>query len=417
MIVLSIIAAGTIAGITVTLLMAPASESSVTHAEEKSGPVIHDSRLAVELVAEGLKSPTSMRFLDESNILVLQKNDGQVRLVSEGELQKEPVMRADVVNDAERGLLGVAIWNGGNDTSVFLYMTEKDDKTRNRVYKYSYDWDEKTLANRTMILDLPGEPGPYHNGGKIAIGYDGYLYAVIGDVGSGGSKLDNQIPGREPNDKSVVLRVNRDTGMAAEDNPFYHYGGDMEKLKGYYAYGIRNSFGLDFDPVSHSLWITEDGPDKYDEINMVKPGFNGGWHKVTGPIARTNMTAEDDLVIFDGARYEDPAFSWYIPVGVTDIEFFSSTKLGEKYANNIFVGDVNNGNLYFFEVNESRTGLQLHDPRLLDMVADPAKDNGELSSIILGEGFGRITDIETGPDGCLYILTYEDGRIYRIVES
>lgn len=414
-IVLSIIAAGAIVGITVTLFMAPASESSVTHAEEKNGPVIHDSGLAVELVAEGLKFPTSMRFLDESNILVLQKNDGQVRLVSDGELQKEPVMRADVVNDAERGLLGVAIMNGSNDTSVFLYMTEKDNKIRNRVYKYSYDWDEKTLANKTMILDLPGEPGPQHNGGKIAIGYDGYLYAVIGDVGSGGGKLDNQIPGREPNDKSVVLRVDRETGMPAEGNPFYHYG-DMEKLKRYYAYGIRNSFGLDFDPVSHSLWITEDGPDRYDEINMVKPGFNGGWHKVTGPIARTNMTVEDDLVTFDGARYEDPAFSWYIPVGVTDIEFFSSTKLGEKYENNIFVGDINNGNLYFFEVNESRTGLQLHDPRLLDLVADPPKDNDELSSIILGEGFGRITDIETGPDGYLYILTYEDGRIYRIVE-
>jgi len=409
--------AGAIAGIAFTLLLPSASETSIAREEEESGPGVHDSRLSVELVAKGLKFPTSMRFLDENNILVLQKNDGQVRLVSDGEPRKEPVMRADVANEVERGLLGVAIWNGSNDTSVFLYMTEKDDDViRNRVYKYSYNWDDKTLAGRTLILDLPGEPGPYHNGGKIAIGDDGYLYVVIGDTALGGGRLDNQASGREPDDKSVVLRVDRDTGMPAQDNPFYRHGGEMEKLKRYYAYGIRNSFGLDFDPVSHSLWITENGPDRYDEINVVRPGFNSGWHKVMGPIARTNMAVEE-LVTFDGAKYADPAFSWYLPVGVTDIEFFNSTKLGEKYANNIFVGDINNGYLYFFEVNGNRTGLQIHDPRLLDLVADQDEGNSELSSIIFGEGFGRITDIETGPDGYLYILTYDDGRIYRIVES
>ncbi|MDQ3868901.1 MAG: PQQ-dependent sugar dehydrogenase, partial [Thermoproteota archaeon] len=108
-------------------------------------------------------------------------------------------------------------------------------------------------------------------------------------------------------------------------------------------------------------------------------------------------------------------------------EFFNSTKLGDEYSGNLFVGDINNGNLYFFEVNEDRTGLAFHDPRLLDLVADPLKEkeekkeeegeDSELSSLIFGEGFGRITDIETGPDGLLYILTYEDGKIYRITKE
>ncbi|MDQ5876886.1 MAG: PQQ-dependent sugar dehydrogenase, partial [Thermoproteota archaeon] len=95
------------------------------------------------------------------------------------------------------------------------------------------------------------------------------------------------------------------------------------------------------------------------------------------------------------------------------------SELGDKYKDDIFVGDINNGNLYFFEVNQDRTGLIFNDPRLLDLVADPVKegDNSELSSLILGEGFGRITDIETGPDGFLYILTYEDGNIYRITKN
>jgi glucose/arabinose dehydrogenase len=392
------------------------------------GPILHDESLAVELVAEGLDLPTSMRFLDDRTLLVLEKNKGQVRVVLDGKLLEEPAIQAEVATGPEQGLLGIAIWNGKNDnntttSSVFLYLTQAyQGNTRNLVYKYLYEENEKTLENRTLILDLPGEPGPFHNGGKIAIGpHDGYIYAAIGDVSSGGGMLDNQIPGVPADDKSVILRADRDTGAPLEDNPFYNhnYTGDREKLQRYYAYGIRNSFGMDFEPVTGKLWITENGDDVYDEINIAEPGFNSGWHKIMGPMGRTNMTVENDLIIFDGAKYQDPIFSWYTPVGVTDIEFLNSTKLGEKYRGNLFVGDINNGNLYFFEVNRDRTGIKFQDPRLFDLVADPVKkgDVSELSSLILGEGFRRITDIETGPDGLLYILTYEDGKIYRITKS
>jgi glucose/arabinose dehydrogenase len=393
------------------------------------GPALHDDTLAVELVAEGLDLPTSMQFLDDDTLLVLEKNEGNVRVVLDGGLLEEPAVQVRVATGPEQGLLGIAIWKGDNNddnttttSSVFLYLTEKNfqGKSRNLVYKYLYDENEKTLENKTVILDLPGEPGPFHNGGKIAIGpHDGYIYAVIGDVSAGGGMLDNQIHGRPPDDKSVILRVDRDTGAPVLDNPFYNYTGEMEKLYRYYAYGIRNSFGMDFDPVTGKLWITENGDDAYDEINIIEPGFNSGWHKIMGPIGRTNMTVENDLIMFDGAKYQDPVFSWYAPVGVTDIEFFNSTKLGDKYDDNLFVGDINNGNLYFFEVNRDRTGITFQDSRLFDLVADPVEvgEDSELSSLILGRGFGRITDIETGPDGLLYILTYEDGKIYRITKS
>ena len=412
-----VFAAATVAGIVLALFLMSINPTTIIWGP-KSGPVLHDDMLALELVAEGLDLPTSMRFLDDGTILVLEKNNGQVRVVSDGKLLDEPAIDVEVANAVEQGLLGIAIWNGENDTSVFLYLTENyEDKTRNVVYKYIYDENEKTLENMTLVLVLPGEPGPFHNGGKLAIGpRDGYLYAVIGDVSSGGGILDNQIPGRPPNNKSVILRVDRDNGTPVEDNPFYNYTGSMEKLHQYYAYGIRNSFGMEFDPMTGKLWMTENGDNVYDEINIVEPGFNSGWHKIMGPIVRTNMTIENDLIIFDGAKYGDPIFSWYAPVGVTDIEFLNSTKLGEKYDDNVFVGDINNGNLYFFEVNGNRTGVTFHDPRLLDLVADPVKEgeDSELSSLILGDGFGRITDIESGPDGLLYIMTYEDGKIYRL---
>jgi len=412
-----VFAAATVAGIVLALFLMSINPTTIIWGP-KSGPVLHDDMLALELVVEGLDLPTSMRFLDDGTILVLEKNNGQVRVVSDGKLLDEPAIDVEVANAVEQGLLGIAIWNGENDTSVFLYLTENyEDKTRNVVYKYNYEENEKILENMTLVLVLPGEPGPFHNGGKLAIGpRDGYLYAVIGDVSSGGGILDNQIPGRPPNNKSVILRVDRDNGTPVEDNPFYNYTGSMEKLHQYYAYGIRNSFGMEFDPMTGKLWMTENGDNVYDEINIVEPGFNSGWHKIMGPIVRTNMTIENDLIIFDGAKYGDPIFSWYVPVGVTDIEFLNSTKLGEKYDDNVFVGDINNGNLYFFEVNGNRTGVTFHDPRLLDLVADPVKEgeDSELSSLILGDGFGRITDIESGPDGLLYIMTYEDGKIYRL---
>jgi glucose/arabinose dehydrogenase len=130
-------------------------------------------------------------------------------------------------------------------------------------------------------------------------------------------------------------------------------------------------------------------------------------------MSRSNVT-ESDLVMFEGAHYSDPAFSWNYTVGVTDIEFFDSDRLGERYENNAFVGDVNNGNLYLFQMNEERDGFALQG-ELADGVADPVGDEPfDLSPLTVAKFDGRITDIETGPDGYLYVLTFLDGRIYRI---
>jgi glucose/arabinose dehydrogenase len=140
-----------------------------------------------------------------------------------------------------------------------------------------------------------------------------------------------------------------------------------------------------------------------------------------GPVSANKMT-EKDLISVPGSHYSDPVFSWRYAIGVTDIEFFNSSKLGSEYRNNIFVGDINNGNLYYFHVNDNRTGLKLdynndskfNSTRLKDMVAD---NKNELSEIIFASGFKGITDIQTGPDGYLYILTYLDGKLYRIVPN
>jgi glucose/arabinose dehydrogenase len=133
-----------------------------------------------------------------------------------------------------------------------------------------------------------------------------------------------------------------------------------------------------------------------------------------GPLSRNPGVSQDQLVNFPGSKYTDPVFSWKKPVAVTDIEFLKSSSLGKKYMNNIFVGDYKNGNLYYFEVNSQRNGLKFDNTTqsgLSDLVVD---DKQEMSSIIFGTGFGGITDIKTGPDGLLYVLSIENGAIYRI---
>jgi glucose/arabinose dehydrogenase len=226
------------------------------------------------------------------------------------------------------------------------------------------------------------------------------------------------------NTSSVILRINPYNGLPSPDNPFTkNYSNDDMVVEGvsgreldmnyYYAYGIRNSFGLAFDPLTERLWDTENGEDEYDEINLVNPGFNSGWHKIMGPTYRDANFSESELTMFKGAHYSDPVFSWKNSIGVTDIEFFNSAQLGKEYSNNLFVGDINNGNLYFFKVNDNRTGLNFEDvPSIAnDLIAD---NQDEVDAVVLGTGFGGITDIETGPDGNLYILSYQDGRIYRL---
>ncbi|MFI5424875.1 MAG: PQQ-dependent sugar dehydrogenase [Nitrososphaerales archaeon] len=375
--------------------------------------IVNDPTLKVESVVSGLSSPTSMAFLNGNNILVLEK-DGNVRLVSNGELQQQPILHVPVDVKSERGLLGIAIMNttgNNNNKEVFLYYTESQgEDIRNRVYRY--DWNGQTLVDPKLFLDLPGLPGPNHDGGKLVIGKDGYLYAIIGELRHN-DKLQNIKDGPDPDDTGVIFRVSPLNGSPAKDNPFA--SNEIAAMHKYYAYGIRNSFGIAIDPVTGNLWETENGENTYDEINLVKPGFNGGWKVIMGPLSRSDGITANELVNFPGSHYADPVFSWLNPVAVTAIEFLKSSKLGANYDNNIFVGDYNNGNLYFFKVNKDRTGIEFNTNQksagLSDLVAD---NKTELDAVKFGMGFNSITDIKTGPDGMLYVLAFDDGTIYRI---
>ena len=372
-------------------------------------PILTDPGLSVRQVVAGLSAPTTMAFIGVNDFLVLQKNDGRVRRVTAGVLQSAAVLDLNVDGQSERGLLGIALHPNFPVTAfVYLYFSEtsSDDGsgngTANRVYRYS--WDGSALAAPgTLIADLPISPGPNHDGGVIAFGPDGKLYIVIGDLNRNG-QLQNNATGA-PDDSSVILRLN-DDGTVPGDNPFFAQGGNLAK---YFAYGVRNSFGMAFDPVTGKLWNTENGPNNYDEVNLVEAGFNSGWRKLMGPDSR-NANSVADLFAVSGAHYADPEFSWLAPVGVTAIAFPNSQLFSADYQNSALVGDVNNGNLYRLPLNQSRDGFFLSGG-LADLVADSV---AERESLRVGMEFNGITDLKLGPDGKVYVVSIGDGAVYVI---
>ena len=365
-------------------------------------PSLKDPNLKVEAFVSGIASPTSMLFVDENNILVLEK-DGNVRLVSNGMLQSQPLVSLSVDNKNERGLLGIEKIG----ENVFLYATVKDGQLINRIYKYTLAPGPE-LTNEQEFMDLPATPATNHQGGKLVASNDGYLYSVTGELQRNG-KDQNIVNGPDPDFSGAILKTNANDGSPAPNNPFKSDNSN-DPINWYQAYGLRNSFGLGIDPVTGALWDTENGENTFDEINLVSPGFNSGWKLTIGPISESGIS-QDDLVNFPDSNYKDPILSFRNSIGITDIEFLNSDKLGTEYANNAFVGDISYGNLYRFELNEDRVDFKFNDPALEDRVVD---NNKELDSVIFGEGFSGITDIKTGPDGLLYVLSFEDGTIYRI---
>lgn len=427
-------------------------------------PTVADPNLKVELVASGLKYPTTMAFVGKDDILVLEKNNGTIMRIINGTLLDKPVIDFNVANKIERGLLGIAVANQtlnnstGEKTYVYVFYTQAlkdgndvcsgatvcDEKTNplgNRVYRL--EWTGSELINPNLILDLPVGPGADHNGGVIKVGPDGNIYVLVGDGDSCwedefctgtfedstvNAESSNVPTGHPPDGRGGILRINpfgepilggenKTTGVLAEHSP----------LNKYFAYGVRNGFGLAFDPISNKLWDSENGPGYGDELNLVEPGFNSGWLKVQGwwPVENAQplppergyfgdkiVTIPDNLETFaDKGHYSSPEFTWNMSVGVTALEFIKNDTLGTQYQNDLFVADYNNNYLYDFNLIDDRTKLDLEG----DLVDKVANNNAELDSVVFGEGFGVATDIKEGPDGYLYVLSHLYGNLYRIV--
>lgn len=291
----------------------------------------------------GLEFPTNMAFAPDGRLFFTEKQTGNVRIVADGELVAEPFATLPVLGDAERGLLGIAIGpDFERDPWVYLYLSDASDGV-NRLVRMRADGD-RGGEPQTLLSGLSSEAG-YHNGGDLAFGVDGTLYASIGEGHDADRAQDTEDLGGK------IVRLNAD-GSVPADNPF----GPENPV---WSYGHRNSFGLCVDPETGDLWETENGPGVDDEVNRIEPGANYGWPQVTGDAGGEGLTSP--VVVFADT------------IAVTGCAL---------------VG----GDLFFGSF----------DGRLWRLPADQ-HDTGAVEAVAtLPDG---ITDVVLGPDGSLYIAT------------
>jgi len=360
-------------------------------------PIIYDDDYIVEKFVTGLDYPTTMIFVGE-DILVLEKNTGKViRIQYNGIIYNEPALEVPVISSAESGLLGIAFASN----HVYLYFTEsgilheKEDVAHQykpgRNVVYQYDWNGEKLINPILIKDLLSVHVT-HAGGAITKGQNNEIYFVIGDQF------------QQTTFQNTLVETTYETGS------IFKIDTESNNSVELFAMGIRNSFGLAVDPVTGYLWDTENGPDIFDEINLVKPGFNSGWISIMGPADRVDSDLSTlNPKPFENFVYSDPEFSWYDTVALTAIAFPDKDGF-RKHSDSLFVGDFNNGRIYNFQLNLDRTGFVFSNPDLSDLVLD---DNDEINEILFATDFQGVTDIKFH-DGAMYVVVIGDGSIYKV---
>ncbi|MFC6085749.1 PQQ-dependent sugar dehydrogenase [Sphaerisporangium aureirubrum] len=297
-------------------------------------------------LVSGLSVPWSIAFLPGGDALVTERDSARLLRVTKAGRVTTVGKIEGVSASGEGGLLGVAVSPKFNqDRYIFVYFTTE---TENRIVRYRYDG---VLKDSTKILDgIPASGN--HNGGRIAFGPDGYLYAATGDAGDDPlSQALGSLGGK-------ILRMTVD-GTPAPGNP-------MENV--IWSYGHRNVQGLAWDDQGR-MYATEFGQNTYDEINRIEKGRNYGWPAVEGTGGRD--------------EYADPLITWTVA---------ESSPSGMAFAG---------GSLW---------AAGLRGARLWQV---PVGEDGKLGvPVARFKGvFGRLRAAETAPDGSLWVTTSnKDGR-------
>jgi len=490
-----------------------------------ASPQMLDPRLGVRTAVAGLNMPIGLAFLGANDMFVIEKDSGRVQRVVNGTVTGTVLDLGVNNNSERGLLGIALHPEFPRNPGVYLFWTCRatappsdpffPDERRcldsnmfaadsgdvlqvpllgNRVDRFVWDGSRLAFHHNVIMLRAfqnDGAPVPSgqgdgaqpprgnHNGGVIRFGPDGKLYVVIGDNGRRGwlQNLvegpvgrgdDDQFGGPEPDDAhltGVILRL-EDDGRTPNDNPFIDagrtIGGEVgSNIMKIYAYGLRNNFGMAFDPYSGNLWEQENGDDAFSELNRVEPGFNSGWGQIMGPSARieqfkaientvtpnppdpfadtylglqqlrwsptniasTAQQALSRLFVIRGSHFSDPELSWRFEVAPGAIGFIASRGLGPQFEGNMFMAAarpfLEGGHLFHFVLTPDRREIAFDDPRLADRVADNRHkwEITESETLLIGRNFGVGTDIQTGPNGNVFVVSLTNGAIYEIFRA
>jgi glucose/arabinose dehydrogenase len=334
----------------------------------------HAASITAEPVLTGLAFPAAFTFVTDGKIFYGERFTGEIRIFDPATATDSLFFTVpDLATAGEQGLLGLALHpNFPLTPYVYAYATRNTGAgVVNQVLRITNSGGVGT--NRKVLLSEPA--GTHHNGGRIVFGPDQKLYVVIGDRGTPSNSQNFA------NHSGKVLRMTAGGGIPSS-NPF---PGSL-----IYAYGLRNSFGLAFDPLTDWLWETDNGPECNDELNLIRRGWNLGWgpnktcSSPPDPPANTNQ---------DGPNPRLPR-RWYTPpIAPTGLAFCLGCGLGSASTERLFFGTWNTGEI---------RRVTLHANRRRVISEDVAYDHG-----------AGVLSIEVAPDGTLYFS--DSSAIYKLV--
>ena len=344
----------------------------------------------VEILTEGLKTPWSLAFLPDGRKLVTERL-GPLRIIgADNKLDPDPISDTPFVifDGPEGGMMDVAL-HPDYDKNGWIYLAFADGWRNEKKESWS-----QTAVVRGRIKDhrwvdqewiYKAEPEFYmrsgaHYGTRIAFN-DGYIFFVIGERGSMGQAQDL----KRPNGKIFRLY---DDGRIPKDNPFIDEPGVP---KGIWSYGHRNPQGLTFDLRTRSLYSTEHGARGGDEFNLILKGRNYGWPVITHGI---NYDGRPITALTEKEGMEQPLVHWTPSIAPCGLAQYHGTNF-LNWENDFFAGSL--------KAQELRR-LRVRDGKVVE------------EELVLKDS-GRIRDVRTGPDGLIYLLTEQPGRLLRLVPT
>jgi len=321
-----------------------------------------DMPYTVETLAEGLDVPWEMDIAQDGRIFFTER-PGLVRVIDKGELLPDPLIRMEAPfhSGGEGGLLGLVLDpQFENNQYIYVYHTyERNGEIQNRVLRLKEN-NNQAVVDRVLLDGLAGAQN--HNGGRMKIGPDGYLYVTAGD------RYQPELAQQEKSLGGKILRIGLD-GSIPEDNPIS--GSPV------YSYGHRNPQGLAWHPDTNQLYASEHGQSAHDEINRIEKGANYGWPLIQGDEKMKERPELQNPLIHSGQKTWAPSGMTFVSDG--------------PWKGNLLVANLRGEQVLKLSLQDE--GKQVEDIEALF------------------QEWGRIRNIYEGPDGSLYIMTNnKDGR-------